>query len=87
MLNEVYSNKFDYLVLVLGLSIGLVVFFGYFGVPALELTATIGFCIFYFLWGVIHHSRQGDLHIKIVLEYLLVSALAAAVLISLIIRS
>jgi len=29
----------------------------------------------YVAWGIIHHSRRGDLHLKIVLEYLALAIL------------
>ncbi|MGI6775771.1 MAG: hypothetical protein ACOX5S_00500 [Patescibacteria group bacterium] len=40
--------------------------------------------IFYFLWGIWHHSRRGDLVLKIILEYLAVAALGVAALLILI---
>ncbi len=29
----------------------------------------------YLAWGIIHHARRGDLHLKIVLEYLALALL------------
>ncbi|KKT65500.1 MAG: hypothetical protein UW60_C0044G0014 [Candidatus Woesebacteria bacterium GW2011_GWA2_44_33] len=29
----------------------------------------------YLAWGIIHHARRGDLHLKIVLEYLALAIL------------
>lgn len=37
---------------------------------------------FYLAWGIIHHSRRGDLHPKIVLEYLGLAVLGIAIVIS-----
>lgn len=36
----------------------------------------------YVLWGVLHHWRRGDLHPKIVLEYLGLAILGVAAVIS-----
>lgn len=36
----------------------------------------------YVAWGIIHHSRRGDLHLKIVLEYLGLVILGIAIVIS-----
>lgn len=33
----------------------------------------------YVLWGVIHHSRSGDLHPKVVLEYVGIAILGIAI--------
>lgn len=76
-----------YLFLVSGLALGLFGFFGFIGHPALRITVAIALGLYYFGWGVIHHSIDGSLHRSIVLEYLLMSALATVVLISLVIRA
>lgn len=36
----------------------------------------------YVVWGVLHHARRGDLHMKVVLEYLGIAILGAAAVIS-----
>ena len=33
----------------------------------------------YVAWGIIHHSRRGDLHLKIVLEYLALAILGVII--------
>ncbi len=33
----------------------------------------------YLAWGIIHHSRRGDLHLKIVLEYLALALLGVVI--------
>ena len=78
---------FQYLFLLSGLALGLFGFFGLIGHPSLRLASAVGLGIFYFGWGVIHHSLEGSLHSKIVLEYLLIASLAVLVLISLVIRA
>lgn len=87
MLKEIVRNRIYYLILLSGLILGLVAFFGFFGLPKLRQEAVIGLCLFYFLWGMAHHLFEKDLHIKIVLEYLLVSSIACIILLSLIWRA
>jgi hypothetical protein len=86
MLNELYKNRSHYLVLFMGLFLGLGLFFGIFSLPPMKITAIILLCIFYFFWGMFHHLLTGDFHIKIVLEYLLISIIACFLLLSLIFR-
>jgi hypothetical protein len=87
MLNELYKNRSHYLVLFTGLFLGLGLFFGIFGLPPMRIISITLLCIFYFFWGIIHHLLIGDLHIKIVLEYLLISVIACFLLLSLIWRA
>lgn len=82
-----YRNKVYYLILFSGLILGLVAFFGFFGLPQLRQEAVFGLCLFYFLWGVFHHLLERDLHFKIVLEYFLVASIACLILLSLIWRA
>jgi len=35
---------------------------------------------FYVLWGIVHHKTQHDLHIKVVIEYILMAILGFAVM-------
>ena len=38
--------------------------------------------IAYVVWGILHHGIHGDLHPKVVIEYMLVGAVAVLVLIN-----
>lgn len=38
----------------------------------------------YFIWGIIHHRAEDSLHPRIALEYLLLAAIGATILISVI---
>lgn len=46
----------------------------------LQLAAGVVTAVAYVLWGVIHHMLTGDLHRKIVIEYLLIGLIAIALL-------
>ena len=81
------NHRLHYLILAAGLTLGLSIFFLLAEYPSLRLLSAIFTCLFYFLWGVLHHLAEGTLHPKIALEYLLISLFAAAVLVSLVLRA
>lgn len=83
MIKDLYQNRVHYLVLFLGLGMGLIFLFS---LPNYHPQAVIGLCSFYFFWGVFHHWRGKDLHIKIVLEYLLVALIGCIILLSVILQ-
>ena len=49
----------------------------------LQLLVGVATAAAYVLWGIIHHVIQRDLHIKIVVEYILIGAIAAVLLFTL----
>lgn len=85
-MHKLNQNRNHYLVLFCGLLLGLVCLFSFSGLTAIRTLVGISLCLFYFLWGVGHHYLNHDLHLKIILEYLLVSLLACFILLSLIWR-
>ena len=48
----------------------------------LQLLIGVLLSILYITWGIIHHSLEGNLHPKIVVEYLLVGAIAITLIIT-----
>jgi len=38
--------------------------------------------VLYATWGIIHHAMAGDLHPKVVVEYLLVGAIAVTLIVT-----
>ncbi len=77
----------DYLVLFsfLAFSLALFLFFDY-NRSAQQLVVVLTAAA-YVLWGVIHHALQKDLHLKVVVEYLLVAFLASVVTLFLLSRT
>lgn len=69
-----------YLVLVLILSLGTVVFFFFSGERSMQFVVGVITSFSYFSWGVVHHHLEGDLHPAIVVEYLLIALLAVFLL-------
>ena len=49
----------------------------------LQMATGIIIAVAYVLWGIIHHVLIGDLHRKIVIEYLLIGSIAIVILMTL----
>lgn len=87
-LNEdIKTHLSHYLVLlvILNVGIGAFLFFSYsrnYQMMILLLTS-----LAYVLWGLIHHWFCEDLHLKVVLEYILIALLVNLVLLGLLIRA
>lgn len=50
-----------------------------------QLAITFFFVLYYIVWGIVHHARDQSLHLKVVLEYILIGALAMLLLRSLLV--
>jgi len=48
----------------------------------MQILAGVLLSILYITWGMIHHAMQGDLYPKVVVEYLLVGAIAVTLIIT-----
>ncbi len=59
---------------------GALMFYYTSGNQPMQLASGIATCICYVLWGITHHALKGDLHRKIVIEYLLIGAIAIVLL-------
>jgi len=72
----------NYLVLLVILAGGVGTF--YFVRPNVTLQLLVGIVtsIAYVFWGIIHHAIQKDLHHKIVIEYVLIGAIAIVLLVT-----
>lgn len=71
-----YTQIIRFLILFLILGIGLGFFVLYQGQPSGQFFVVAGISFSYFLWGVLYHLVEGDLHPRIVVEYLLMSLLS-----------
>lgn len=69
------------------LNIGVGAFFYFRFNPAYQAGVIVATSIAYVLWGVVHHLLCEDLHLKVVLEYILIALLANLVVLSLIFRA
>ncbi len=62
---------------------GIVTFWMAQGNSGLQMTVGIMTAAAYVFWGIIHHMLAGDLHRKVVIEYVLVGAIAVVLLMTL----
>lgn len=73
------------LLVILNIAIGAFFLFSFNRASQAVIAVTLG--VVYVLWGIIHHILSGDLHIKVVLEYILFALLANLVILSLLFRA
>lgn len=69
---EIKKDFFDYLVLITG-GVFFLIFLRAFSDQRLSMFIVIMiFCFFYICWGIYHHSVNKILHLKNVVEYILI---------------
>lgn len=69
---EVKNSTFDYLLLVTAGVFFLVAINTFRGERLLEFIILLAFSSFYIIWGIYHHLIEDNLHLKIVIEYILI---------------
>jgi hypothetical protein len=69
-----------YIVLAIILCAGLAAFYWARPDAALQFIVGVVVSVSYVAWGLIHHALQKDLHQKIVVEYILIGAIAIILL-------
>lgn len=77
----------DFLILIIILIVGSTLVLVFNTNRYLQLISVVGLSLSYFLWGMIHHLKSKDHHWYIILEYFLVAALGAAILLPIIINA
>lgn len=78
-----YHLQFHGLVLLLILAGGALTFWYASGNTGLQIAVGVVMSVAYVLWGIIHHAMKGDLHRNIVIEYVLIGAIAVVLLLTL----
>ena len=74
--NDIKHHVFEYLLLVTS-AILFIVFLSIFkGQHSKQFIIAGLFILYYVIWALIHHARDQSLHLKIVLEYVVIGALA-----------
>jgi len=71
-----------FLVLIAILGAGVLTFIVVRPNTTIQLLVGVITAVAYVLWGLIHHTIQKDLHQKIVVEYLLIGAIAIVLLVT-----
>jgi hypothetical protein len=52
-----------------------------------QMVVVVSSAIAYVIWGVVHHHIHKDLHLPVVIEYILIAALGIVIVFSLIFRA
>jgi len=74
------KQPFHFLVLLIILITGVFMFHFVRHNTSLQLLVGIITSISYIIWGLVHHAIKRDLHRKVVVEYILIGAIAIIVL-------
>lgn len=70
------NSIIQYLLLVVLVVLGVVFIHRFNGLPYLQMAVIVVTAAGYVGWGYMHHRLEGDLHLRIMIEYLLIAALA-----------
>lgn len=77
---EISHHFISYSILSVILLAGIMMFVYFRSYPVLQFLVGTSTALSYALWGIIHHWTEGELNLKIVVEYLTVAAFAIVVL-------
>ena len=72
LIKEIKNNLFDYLLLVTAGVFFIAALNIFRGEKIMEFIILLVFVSFYIVWGIYHHIVESGLHLKIVLEYILI---------------
>jgi hypothetical protein len=78
------KHIFDYLLLCLILSLGLISLIYFNGNPVQQRFATAITAVAYVIWGIYHHKKEGSISQKVAFEYLIYGLLGSVLIIGLI---
>ena len=84
---EIKEHFTHYLVLLVILDVAIAAFFLFSFNKIYQAAVVVAMGILYVLWGIIHHFLADDLHLKVILEYVLFAFLANLVILSLLFRA
>lgn len=76
LFNEIKRHLFSYLLLLTTAVFFLILLNLYRGNRSIQFVIVTLFVLFYILWGIVHHAVEKTLHLKIVIEYILIGAVA-----------
>jgi hypothetical protein len=87
MMKEIAKQLPHYLSLAGILIAGIIGFVVFSYERAFQIAVAIGLALAYVAWGIIHHAIHRDLHLSVVIEYIVVASLGLVVILSLIFRA
>lgn len=70
---EVQNHFFDYLLLFTAGIFFLILLNIFKGQRTIEFFTLVSFAFFYIIWGIFHHIANETLHLKTVVEYILIA--------------
>ncbi len=70
---ELKNHFLDYLLLFTAGIFFLILFNIFRGQKEIEFFVLVSFALFYIVWGIYHHIISGTLHLKTVVEYILIA--------------
>jgi len=70
---EFKNHLFDYLLLITAGIFFLILLSIFRGQRVIEFFVLVSFAFFYIIWGVYHHIINNTLHLKTVVEYILIA--------------
>ncbi len=77
-----HAQRIHFLILVVLLLGGVATFFSVTGDRTLQVITGVLTATAYVTWGIMHHSLQGDLHPRVVVEYILIGAMAVVAIVT-----
>ncbi len=80
MNQDIHLHLSHYIFLLSILIMGLVSIVLFAPYPDKQFGASVLTAILYIIWGIAHHHLEGDLHLKIVIEYTLIALISILVL-------
>lgn len=83
---DIKEHFSHYLALLLILVFGFVAFVYFQRFPQAQILSAFLTASFYVLWGITHHYLEGDLHLRVIAEYLAIALLGFLILFSLVNR-
>lgn len=80
LVSDIKEHFFHYLTLAFILIFGIIAFIYFRRYPQAQEISIFLTASFYVLWGIVHHYIEGDLHLRIIFEYLAVALLGFVIL-------
>lgn len=77
--SQIHKN-YNFLLLTFILSLAVLAIYLLQGFPNFQFIVGILLSVSYVIWGLVYHYLEGDLHAKVVIEYLLIALLALILL-------
>lgn len=81
MIKEIQKHHRSYLVLIVGLVLGVFLFLGSWPDRKFQRIVSVCIAIYYMLWGILAHLNEDHINRRVVLEYVAVGSLAGLLLI------